>query len=174
MSDIAELTSPRCDQQWKDALLAAYQLNLAYGRLLARDIAAEQMCAQPHAGMNHPAWVFGHLTMAGHSALRVLGHDEPAPEGWAALFKRGSLPCGDAAYPSKDELLAAWERTHERVAMELPDVDEAVLTPANDVIMQELLPTRADLLAHLMTTHESIHLGQLSAWRRALGMPGVL
>jgi hypothetical protein len=36
------------------------------------------------------------------------------------------------------------------------------------------LPTVGDLLAHLMTTHEAAHLGQLSAWRRLLGLPGVL
>jgi ATP-dependent RNA helicase RhlE len=30
------------------------------------------------------------------------------------------------------------------------------------------------LLAHLITTHEAVHLGQLSAWRRMMGLPGVL
>jgi len=36
-----------------------------------------------------------------------------------------------------------------------------------------VLPTRGDLLAHILTTHEATHLGQLSAWRRQLGFPPV-
>ena len=35
------------------------------------------------------------------------------------------------------------------------------------------LPTVGDLLAHLLTTHSAYHLGQLSTWRRAAGLPEV-
>ena len=40
--------------------------------------------------------------------------------------------------------------------------------------MLELLPTAGDLLAHVLTTHATMHLGQLSAWRRLKGLPAVL
>jgi hypothetical protein len=30
------------------------------------------------------------------------------------------------------------------------------------------------MLLHLITTHPMLHLGQLSAWRRAMGLPGVI
>jgi len=30
------------------------------------------------------------------------------------------------------------------------------------------------LITHLMTTHAALHLGQLSAWRRAIGKGAVL
>ena len=39
--------------------------------------------------------------------------------------------------------------------------------------MAETLPTLADLLSYLLSTHEAMHLGQLSAWRRQLGLPAV-
>ncbi len=36
------------------------------------------------------------------------------------------------------------------------------------------LPTLADAAVFLAVTHEAQHLGQLAAWRRALGLPSAL
>ena len=40
--------------------------------------------------------------------------------------------------------------------------------------LRESLTTVGELVAHLMTTHPAFHLGQLSTWRRANGLPSVL
>ena len=45
----------------------AIQVNLFlmhYCQMLVGDIADERMAEQPHAGVNHPAWVVGHLAWA--------------------------------------------------------------------------------------------------------------
>jgi uncharacterized damage-inducible protein DinB len=36
------------------------------------------------------------------------------------------------------------------------------------------LKTNRHLLSHLMTTHESMHIGQLSTWRRQMGFEKVV
>jgi uncharacterized damage-inducible protein DinB len=46
--------------------------------------------------------------------------------------------------------------------------------PQPGPFLQKELPTLGDILGHLMTTHPSLHLGQLSTWRRVIGLPPVL
>ena len=36
---------------------------------------------------------------------------------------------------------------------------------------RQIMPTIGDGLGYLLVAHEANHLGQLSAWRRAMGMP---
>jgi hypothetical protein len=50
---------------------------------------------------------------------------------------------------------------------------EAMWQPQS-LIFPQHFPTVADMIAHLMTTHPCVHLGQLSAWRRYYGLPSVL
>jgi len=37
--------------------------------------------------------------------------------------------------------------------------------------MKEMLPTVRDGVSFLLTGHLGVHLGQLSAWRRMVGLP---
>jgi len=41
-------------------------------------------------------------------------------------------------------------------------------------LVKAALPTVGDLLLHVMTAHPMLHLGQLSAWRRLMGLGSVL
>jgi hypothetical protein len=50
---------------------------------------------------------------------------------------------------------------------------EALARPAPER-MRSRFPTVANVLLGLMTSHFASHLGQLSAWRRAVGLPSVL
>ncbi len=47
----------------RDHILAAYRFNLWYINKAIEDLSDEQMCQQPKPGMNHPAWLLGHLSM---------------------------------------------------------------------------------------------------------------
>jgi len=51
-------------------LLHAWNLNLAYARRLVADLTEEQMTVQPSSGMNHAAWVLGHLACSGDTAIQ--------------------------------------------------------------------------------------------------------
>jgi hypothetical protein len=44
-----------------EPLLHTWNLNLGYAKRLVADIPEAQMAVQPAAGMNHAAWVLGHL-----------------------------------------------------------------------------------------------------------------
>ena len=156
-------------------LIHAWNLNLAYARRLVADLAEEQMTVQPAPGMNHAAWVLGHLACSGDLVGGLIGNTPVCPPEWQQLFDWNSTPkAGSAQYPSKAELLAALEAVHGGIAASLPAVPASRWTepmPIDEI--RGLLPTLGDGFVFVMTAHENMHLGQLSAWRRAQGMPRV-
>jgi uncharacterized damage-inducible protein DinB len=156
--------------------LKLFAYNLGYGQQLVADIPDEQMAEQPAQGSNHPAWILGHLTAATDYGLEALGLPHAAPADWHTLFAPGQVPSPERAlYPSKEELVAAYEAAHRRLAAATAEHANAErLSRPNPIEgLRPAMPTLADLLAHLLTTHEATHLGQLSAWRRQLGLPPV-
>ena len=108
----------------------------------------------------------------------MLGIETRCPEEWHKLFGPGSVPSTDrSVYPIKAELLAALTAGHERISEASTKADPASMAEKHPVAFPFLLqwmPTKGDLLSHLMTTHAAGHLGQLSTWRRINGMPSVL
>ena len=149
-----------------------YGINLKFAKGLVADLTAEQMCQQPHGVVNHPAWSLGHLAASKVGLLRLLGHDASLPEGWGEAFKTGGIPSSDpSGFPSKDELLSTLESLHDRVTTVVKASDSATLaTPHPHEGTRKHFPTIGDMVAFLMTSHEMDHLGQLAAWRRAMGL----
>lgn len=159
----------------QSTLLHVYALNLDYARRLIADLSAEQMVAQPALGMNHAAWVLGHLAWTCDFTGELLGVPPILGPAWAARFDYTSHPSENPAdYPDKAELLEALERGHARVATAVAQTKpEQLAAPLPLEGFRDRYPTVGDLLLHLLTTHEATHLGQLSAWRRSLGQPPV-
>jgi DinB superfamily len=160
----------------KDLILHACNLNLRYSQGLAADVPEEQMCAQPVAGrvMNHPAFVLGHLAWVADMAAGFVGLPPTCPEGWKELFDRGAQPLADRSrYPSKAVLLRALEDANARLAEGLTKAAPEVLAQPAPERARARFPTIGALLIFLMTSHQATHNGQLSAWRRAMGLPSV-
>jgi len=157
------------------SLLHTYALNLGYARKLVADLRPDQMALQPAAGMNHPAWVLGHLALTADMLGGMLGCEPLCPPEWQTLFGMDSTPSDDpAAYPSRDELLTTLEKAHTAIAAaveRLPEDRWGEPTPLEAV--RGFLPTFGDAIVFVTTSHEMMHLGQLSAWRRVAGLPRV-
>jgi hypothetical protein len=152
-------------------VLHVYTMNLGFAKRLVGDLSDDQMCAQPHGVVNHPAWSLGHLAVAADAAGGVLGLSSELPAGWAETFKTGGTPSPDKGlFPKKDEILRVLEAQHTRVAHALSTADPSVLaTPAHEK-RRAHFPTVGDFAIFLMTAHEMDHLGQIAAWRRAMGL----
>ena len=153
-------------------LLHTWNLNLAYARRLVADVPEEKMAFQPVSGMNHAAWVLGHLACTGDVFGGLIGVQPVCPTEWQPSFDWNSTPMADPVrYPSKADLLEALEAIHSGIAASLPAVPAsrwAEPMPIDEI--RGLLPTLGDGFVFVMTAHENVHLGQLSAWRRAQGM----
>lgn len=158
------------------AIRSAWSRNGAYGLRLVADVGADQMLAQPVPGriINHPGWILCHLNV--YAALigpTLRGEAVVDPIGQA--HSRGSRVTLDPAdYPERDAIVSEYSRLHDAAAAALDCADETVLAKPNPIgRMRAISPRVSDLLMTLMVKHESFHLGQLSAWRRAMGLPGV-
>ena len=154
-------------------VLRVYGMNLKLAELHVRDLTAAQMVEQPGGVINHPAWTLGHLAAVADNLAKLLGLESTFPEAWRAAAMPGGTPTGNAAdYPSKQQLLEQLTAQHERVAAALAKVDaERLAQPHPNERARERFPTVGDYAVALMTTHEAGHLGQLAAWRRAMGLP---
>ena len=156
----------------RDHVAYVYGFNLMYAETLVKDLSAEQMVQQPNGVINHPAWSLGHLVVSANSLGNVLGLESNLPEGWDKTFATGGEPSSDiSAYPSKDEILSALKDQHTRNTEAIKSADaESMATPHPNENTRKYFPTIGDMVTFLMTAHEMDHLGQIAAWRRAMGL----
>ena len=159
-----------------DSTIVAFRFTLRFANLLVADIDDDQMARQPHPGMNHPAWVLGHYAIGADFVAQLLGQPMLTDDDWMATFGPGSTPTSDrSAYPSRDALLEVVNNTHVRAIEFMATATPEQLAAANETpFFPDVFPTVGDLLTHLLTTHAALHLGQLSAWRRCVGLGSVL
>jgi uncharacterized damage-inducible protein DinB len=159
----------------REQLCQAAAINVDYARRLVEDIPEDQMAAQPAPGMNHAAWVLGHLTYV-FDSMMVVWREKPSMSAeWKALFNVPSQPLPERdKYPSKAELWDAYQKAYKRIV-------DVVTTASDEDLNREFpnprlraaMPTVGTAMIHILTSHQGQHLGQLSAWRRAQGLPSV-
>jgi len=158
-----------------DLILPTYNFSLFYAEKLVADVPDERMAAQPVAGrvMNHAAFTLGHLAWANDNGLALLGR-QPTLADWKGRMGIGATPSDDRSlYPSKAVLLDALKDAHGRLATAVREASPEALAQPGPEQMRRMFPTVGAMFVGLMTSHEGSHLGQLSAWRRAMGFPSV-
>jgi uncharacterized damage-inducible protein DinB len=146
---------------------------LGYGKMLVDDVPDERMAEQPHADINHPAWILGHLATSAESMLARVGEAKSLPEDWFTRFGAGSKPTPlRADYPSKVELWGALEHANQRIRDFVANAPaERLAAPTTIARAKEILPTAKEMIAFVLTGHVGVHFGQLSMWRRLIGLP---
>jgi hypothetical protein len=154
-----------------DEILRSYSLSLDFLRGLVADIPDDLFTAQAHGAVNHPCWVVGHLTYSMQAIGGEIGLAPWLPGDWEQKFGTGSMPiasCG--SYPSKETLLHILDEAAARIESRLNAVGEKGLAePLPDVRHREVFPTVGHAVLHILTAHASVHIGQLTVWRRVMG-----
>lgn len=145
---------------------------VGYCRMLLKDIPDERMAEQPLPEVNHPAWILGHLAISSDGAIARLGGQKLLPPEWMPRFGPGpKLSNVRNDYPATEELLRAVEQGFEKACqMAESATAEQLAMPTANPAMKAGLPTAREGVAFLLTGHLGIHLGQLSAWRRMIGL----
>jgi len=158
------------------AILITWRRNGAYALRLVGDLSDSQMTSQPILGrvLNHPAWILSHLTLYTTIAAAML-RNSPFPDPADHIFGPKSEPSAEpGAYPARTALIEQFKTAHVDAEAALIAVrDDVLASPTMLERWRPLHPTTGDMLVTLMVKHESAHLGQLSAWRRAWGLPRV-
>jgi hypothetical protein len=158
------------------AILDGLNVSLRYAELLLQDIPAEKFTHMPHPTMNHPAFCIGHLALYPDKALKLVGMEDGVVEkpGYAELFE-ASATCVDDPdrYPPKDEVVAYFFDRYRAIQQHLPEVPESTLQQPfkGEGRAANMFQTVASAVNFYMNCHTMLHLGQISAWRRAVGLP---
>ena len=167
---------PTAPHPFTAAILITWRRNGAYAQRLAGDLTDAHMLAQPVPGltMNHPAWILSHLALYASVAAAML-HPLAFPDPIDHPHGQRSEPLASAsAYLPRVELIHHYREVHDEAEHALLSASPAVFAFPNPLERARAQqPTVGDMLATLMVKHESGHLGQFSAWRRAMGLPRV-
>ncbi len=164
-------------------LAASGRLSLVYAERVLKDVKREQFgrLAAPGGHVvqsNHPAFNLGHLCLYPPRIMQLL--DKPAgetaaPATYEGLFKAG-CECRDDAdgnlYPSMEELTGRFFTGYRAAIAAVEAADDAVFTRPNPTEgrMRELFPTIGAAMGFYLSGHMQNHLGQLSVWRRMMGL----
>ncbi len=160
------------------SLRIEWDLNTAYAASLVADLTLEQMTGRPGdevgPGLNHPAWILSHLSVY-HPIVVALLRGEAFTDPKQHQFGMLSKPEADGSiYLPKEQLVAAYAAGRRAVVEALDEVTaETLEAPMSLERWRGRFPQAGSILPYLMAHHESLHLGQLSAWRRVQGLPAV-
>jgi hypothetical protein len=152
-------------------IIHSYARALEFLRRLVADVPDELFTAQRNVVLNHPAWVIGHLIQSAQAIGGEIGLAEWLPDTWGQRFGSGSTPVSEReAYPSKETLLEMLAEAERRITTRLTEIGQGALAePLPDERYREVFPTIGHAVLHILTSHASIHIGQLTVWRRVTG-----
>jgi uncharacterized damage-inducible protein DinB len=166
------MTTTETTTSVNDTAIASLKFSRSILTKLIEDVPEDKMTAQPYPGANHVLWIMGHLASADDAFLADLdGRERVLPAQWKDLFGMGSEPTDDPAkYPSPDEVRAAMEERREAVYEWIGGLTADRLAQPLPEPWTKFSPNHA-LFINTISDHEAFHVGQISAVRRALGMP---
>lgn len=163
-------------------IAASARLGLGYAERLLQDVRADQFARFAWAGdraieSNHPAFIYGHLSLYSSSVIKGAGGDPaeflPADR-FQQLFSKDAKCVDDpdgSIYPPMDEVTAALLDGHRAAAAVLEAAaDEVFLQENPNDRMRAKFPTNGAMLGFYVGGHFMLHMGQMSAWRRAVGL----
>lgn len=174
-----------------DQLILAAKRGLGLAEKMYTDISPELFSRKPRFSSNgkdvvvecnHPAFVYGHLSLYPARLSGFLGIDASAfaaPAAWTDLFKAGS-ECKDdpehTIYPKKDVLTAAFQKGYTGFLEAFAKIDDAVLLQPHpdEAIRTKFFPTLGAASIFMLTSHVTFHVGQISTWRRCYGLPSAM
>jgi hypothetical protein len=156
---------------------------LGYAERLLKDIPPELSARKPVVNgkmieCNHPVFLFGHLSLYPQlvSELLELPKDGAVkvPESYPGLFQIGS-PCLDdlsgTIYPPLAEVSERFFSGMNAILERVPSVSQEKM----DMILEnpsrrERFGTYGAFITYVLLAHPQTHLGQLSSWRRCVGL----
>ncbi|MFV0442252.1 MAG: DinB family protein [Planctomycetaceae bacterium] len=160
------------------------QLSLNYAERLLKEVSAEQFARLAAPGgqvvqSNHPAFVYGHLSLYGSRIVEQLGGDAAPLAPSAQILTRCSedAQCQDdpqgSIYPPMSEITTAFFNGYKAAMTTLRAAPDEALQSPNPAggRMAELFPTIGSVQTFYCGGHIMMHLGQISAWRRMQGLP---
>jgi len=155
------------------------QLCLKYGEVLLKDVTPETFARfatadGKHIESNHPAFIYGHLSLYAHKIMEGLGKPmDGAPAGFEENFAKDCVCIDDAdgTLPDMETVTGHFFSAWNTVLETLRETDDEVFQQPNpSEAMAKRFPTLGSVQNFYASGHNMMHLGQMSAWRRMMGL----
>ncbi|MEP0426137.1 DinB family protein [Rhodopirellula bahusiensis] len=158
------------------------RLCVGYADRMVSGVSSEQFARFATVGgqvvkSNHPAFILGHLSLYPSRVVSELGGDASsiAPtEKYEALFSPQATCLDDPdgnLYPAMEEIVSKFTSAHAAAIETLLAADDSTFAAVNtNERMKSKFGTIGSMHAFYLGGHMMIHMGQFSAWRRAIGL----
>jgi len=168
--------SPAQAESIRDGGLHSFGTIHQFVMSLVKPLGDEQFFHGTCQGGNHVMWNIGHLAMAKASFLHMVGGTTSHwKEEWKPLFDMGSEPKPDpGAYPAPKEIVAAYEGVYNDFVAHFNAL------PGDKLAAEVGVEGFSDVAPHVAhipgfaTLHDSVHAGQITACRKAMGLERVM
>jgi len=158
----------------KETIVDLCQFQIQYLKKLIENIPEDRLYEKQLEGYNSAGWILGHICVEAEDVFAHLDIQYPTvDENWISWFRNSSGKITSLEnLPSKEELIQMLEsRYHLLCDAYLNLSDERRNGPHPSNFMKDKLKTFDSWYAHLLTTHISIHCGNLSIWKKIIGLP---
>ena len=123
-------------------------------------------------GLNSAGWLMGHLCAEGIDVLTKLAIEYRVDVDYSALFSYQvkEMPAVERC-PSLSQMKQDFDYIYGLLATAYAELDEtkAQVAPPSE-LLQSVLSTTSAWFAHHLTTHLSIHIGNLTVWKKVMGI----
>ncbi len=150
----------------------ALEWNFNLLKMHLADFSDSDMLTRPVPGANHTAWQVGHLICFENRVVKAVGGSMPdLPDGFEQEYSKETAKSDDPAqFDQKDSLISLYDRQRKATiawatSLKAEDLDRA--TPEG---LRNLVPNIAAVL-DLISSHVTMHVGQIQVIRRKLGKP---
>ena len=156
-------------------LANALEKTTGYAKVLLTDIEPDSFAHMPMPNFNHPAFCYGHLSLYPNFWLDFMGRPDAQielpydPEPYQA-----GVECveQDGRYASMEVITGAFFAGHKRALEVLPTIDPEVFAQQipQEGQYRDFFGVIGNALTFMSGAHLMMHLGQVSMWRRAMGL----
>ncbi|TVQ63358.1 MAG: DinB family protein [Phycisphaerales bacterium] len=160
-----------------DCIVPGARITRDYAEALLKDIPPAQFARIPKGvHTNHPAWVYGHLSVYPDRVLQFIGRPELAKPraDFDPLFENKTQPKddpGQSIYPPMAEITGHYFDRTDAVIDALCSTPDSALDQPNPIEqMADRFPTVGAMTNFMLGAHSMMHLGQISTWRRVMGL----
>ena len=162
-----------------DVIVPGARISLSYALGLAEHIPAERWGESAIANCNHPAFNYAHLAIYPNRMFGILGREDlciALPFDPELVMPGVECQTDASCYPGKAESVALMKEGYNLVIDHMLTVDAETFAAANPLEgrMAEMFPTKGAVLCFMLNNHVMMHMGQVSAWRRAIGLGSVM
>lgn len=158
-------------------------LGTGYADRLLAEVSPEQFARFATPGgqvieSNHPCFILGHLALYPTKIVEVLSDQAPSvvvPDAFEQVFSKDAKCVDDpdgTIYPAMDEVVGVFRSAYSEASEQLRAASDEQLGQPNPNVgrMADLFPSIGSMHAFYCGGHIMLHMGQFSAWRRAMGM----